>query len=564
MKKKKVTAILLLAVFFAQSISIVVAREERGILGQFLSGFTEQAGEDVSRVTRGVGAEVERTGGLVSGAIEGLMGAGVSIKERAKRAYRVAVGLGVAFLKIFLRVNIRGWYLFYKQRYFKFKVDIKIDKVQEFEVEYDLGFSGGGVWSDGFKPVRAKILATEELDIGGAKMSPDGLVFLGNIQAQVEQWRQKYALIPFASLAVRGVSELVGKIKNMMRLRPQTVFLIKVYSLIRSAMEPSDSISFFDATLQLPILLSRLAFSINEDVVGKALTFAETGIDKIFDFGPLVVIKDFLDTIQASVRERFITEWKERKVQKGLTDLELAYSMMRRTNGYVKQTAYFMEQILPILDKKKLDLTDQELFVKAVRVHVVRRYQGLLKTMNVFGFSEAESIDERAETEAIMAAGKMPTRLENEVAVVKAVVVYRGLIPATNKDMDKGLLLMVAKALEKMKNNNGGTPFSRVYLNVVGAIAAQLRAEGVRLKKFTDQVTWPAKLEEGQTLDSIGQDEDALSFAKDFSVPRMQDYPFGVPPELSNLFKVDTGFVDRVAADTGVSDTELFGGEAFD
>jgi len=443
-----------------------------------------------------------------------------------------------------LRTNFKVWNLRYKDRYIKLKSEIDIEEKKEYEVEYDFGFEGGGDITKGFDPVEAKILMKEQIDAAGIKFNPDAGTFFADAEAKVESWCKKYELIPFTGLFLKGIKTFLSELKTVMRWRPETVFLIKVFALLRSAMEPDDPIQFYDATLQLPILLSRLTRSVNETETIKAnrgitdpnrwtkkIYFKDTGILGIFEKGPLIVVANFLKSVKAQVRQRLVAEWQDRKDETDLTALEAAYSMMRRTKGYFKQTIYFIEEILPLLDTEKLDRTDQELFVKAVRVHVARRYQGVLKVFNVGGLMEASSV----EGEMVSEQGRMTTELENELGVAKEVIKYRGLIPEADKSQDICLLLMLNKTIEKMNSNSGGNTFSMTYKNVVGAIAAQVRDEGSQLKTVLDEIKWPGILPEGQTLDSIGQDEDFLSFAKDFQIPRIEDFPFGLPPSVSGL-----------------------------
>ena len=94
-----------------------------------------------------------------------------------------------------------------------------------------------------------------------------------------------------------------------------------------------------------------------------------------------------------------------KKVPEEPTALEKSYGTMRSIPEYSKKTAYFMEEILPLVDKHKFDNTDKELFVTAIRVHANDVYRGILSVFKVpaaptIEFGGGEAVEEGEEGEA--------------------------------------------------------------------------------------------------------------------------------------------------------------------
>lgn len=384
-------------------------------------------------------------------------------------------------------------------------------------LDYNFGFIGSGDITDPIQPVEALFVYTEPVKLAKKDMSIYASKFLDGIGDIVKGYGAvlKGTLDPLG--VVDGISKLIKSLGGLLRMRPETIFKAKMLILLNAAQQGKDNVRWADVPVNLVLLLGRLAISVNEEesanlVVNKGVTdpskwtekhyFKDTGIstalrmkdlDKIF---PLIA--QIFDAAKAfQIQQWMVTEWTERKGKKGFTDMESAYSGMRSQKGHLTQSSYFLVQVLPLLDKGVLDKTDQELFVRAIRVHVARRYQGILSLFNITKLSSETTETEKKSDEEEM----------NALAQAKAVYVDRW---AALKDL-------LEQSQKKMREKS----FSSNLIAKVESLTATIKAEQEQYSAIFKDVTWSAKFPEGMTLDSVGVDENPLGLLSDDKLPKM-------------------------------------------
>lgn len=352
------------------------------------------------------------------GAIKSGLG---KIKEKAMEQLGKIKSIAAALVRIAKAFNQKLQDLSFETQTFSITAQVQSgEESQEFGFDYDFGFEGGGDIEKGFDPVVAMFAPPIKI-IPGVKTSLTAEQFLRIVKAVANVFKgiaKKVPGIP-ADLLFGGINKILDGMTYISRLKPETVFLVKTFTLFNSVAR--RKISFAEVPQYLTTLFLRLAISVNERATMKKYgykeekeiyeqkdmktpsVFKDTGIKDIFDSAPGLV-KKILDQIKLSVSKAEYDEWKAREKQKEPTEMQKAYGTMRliARDSYSKATVYGLEKLLPLVNDK-LSSADKELFVKAMVVHCSHRYQGVLKTFKGLeeeGGEEA-AVEEGGEEEAL-------------------------------------------------------------------------------------------------------------------------------------------------------------------
>ncbi|MBT4595197.1 hypothetical protein HOD08_04965 [bacterium] len=202
------------------------------------------------------------------------------------------------------------------------------------------------------------------------------------------------------------------------RLRPESIFFVKVMMLIRTALVNSGYLPKFDIygkktpsklyedaypqvndiSGEIVKLTKRLAVTpaIEETVAANAGKRYPSSWDneKVILIGELLgenVIKRIVMQIPREFRRlinqytrqisaRDFVEWRS-GVSGIISVMKEAYSEMRLIRGYNAKTEYALEQLLPLgtneLARKDVSLSDLDLFAYSIRRHVAERFRGI-------------------------------------------------------------------------------------------------------------------------------------------------------------------------------------------
>lgn len=436
----------------------------------------------------------------------------------------------------------------YTDREFKVGVPVAIKDKQgsithEFVVglEYDFGFEGSGPIDRGFNPVIAMLsppLTIKLTETGKPlKLGFTGMALIKLLKRNIK----KYGL-------PKELSTLLTKAEPMMRLKRETVFIMKLFFLINAARNRTDPLKWKDVPRHLTFLFSRMARTVNEDSTAKVnggtrepkrwkrkIYFKDTGIAVIFKRMPSIV-RSIFGQIKLNVPEWELREYLERDkqykaaekairlaasapVKKGekaekkvepiskYSAMQKNYSTMRQLAGYMKKTVYCMEYILPLADTP-LGFTDRELLVKSLRVHAAKRYQGILKVLKA-SISEGgdiqvvvEQTDEETGGEVREAASSGD--LQEDLRQAKSMIKYR--FP--------GLIKLFKTALEKLKAVNAKKDkklkFANSQLKSIADIIKKLEAEQIQLIPIMKKIYGEPTSTEG--LDELGFGDDVSAF----------------------------------------------------
>ena len=381
---------------------------------------------------------------------------------------------------------------------------------------YDLGFEGSGDPRDGFQRVLGMMEPPMKIVPGLA--APLNLYqFLRVVQAYLSAFQKVGKKIPGVPISIifAGMKKIVSALSIVSRLTPESIFMLKVFTLVHSALKPGDPVKFKDVSGELRVLLYRLMNSVNEPLTmlrnrlkDPEKIYTESGVELVYmKDAPLKVqeilkkvptpVKVVLNAIKIGVSEVDYRTFQERGKQKKVSETQIMYGQMRwlAGKGYSDATVFGLAKLLPLLDRQALSFVDRELFVRAMVVQTARRFTGLWGTLNVklsdLVGSKSEEDEEAGDEEG---SEKRSYELANGLATFKSVV----------KDRYPVLILMLEKAVAKMKAKG----FSQAHIQMVEGLLKKAKSERDELLPFMQQITKPPRPIEQKTIDTLGVDED--------------------------------------------------------
>ena len=455
-------------------------------------------------------------------AMSALRSAGRAAVAAAKAVGRAVMAVGKAILAIFRMIKVSFEKSSYMDRKFKVVTPVSLDDSSfDFGIEYDFGFERGGDIEKPFYPVVAMLSPTFKIIVGeGAPPIVLGVT----ASAAVVRIEKLFNSIKYVN---KFIPKTTWKLlKNMTRLQADTVFMIKVYSLLNSARNTADPITWDDVPGEMVVLLTRLANTPNTSETIKAMVRAsvakewseaktaearkairlkaaqlrrkfknpkywnkalvrlyhQTGIKEFFSKLPKL-IRRMLEKTKVVIRAREIREFLDRRRQAVPTTIQKAYSEMRLFREYHQKTVYAEYNLLPLVTKN-IKYTDAELFIKALRIHAARRYEGMAAALggtilpttpgtNKEGLAVAGGVQVGApeETESDVD----PDKLLGEVSAAKTIAKSR--LP--------GLIQLLQDALNKMKQVN---TFQKEQVDFIQTLITKISDEKAELVKLLKHI----------------------------------------------------------------------------
>jgi len=352
--------------------------------------------------------------------------------------------------------------------------------------EFDLGFIGVGDVDKKINPVRGWVVPAVQLFPGLTIY--DAYVFLtvaGNL----------IGLIPIFGPLVKN--KVIHPSRYFVRWRPETVYMIRCLTMITSL--GMAKMTLKEMYKYLLALTSRLLISVNEEATIRAnrgqkspskwrrlILFQETGIDGIFEKPFLTIIREVFDAIEIKIPARLKDEYDERKNKKGRTKLEQELILMYNIPDFIRRTVFFIERIIPMVGKVKMDKTDTRRLVNIAIGHANKAPKGILSEFKLLIMP-----DFRADIEEQEAADKavIASQLGNAAEIVKK------RLPITIK--------MLKKFEEKMAAAN----FEPKHLLRIAETKARMEEHLAKYKPILLKISWGPDLGEGETSDKFGQTE---------------------------------------------------------
>ena len=461
--------------------------------------------------------------GIVSGIKSGVGKVAAKAKKLALEKLHIIKKVASALIKIAYQFGVKLKNVSYQTQKFNVTVPITMEKTVDGETEsvekniglsYDLGFEGAGDPRDGFRRVLGMMEPPMKI-VPGLDAPLNLYQFLRVVQAYLSAFQKigkKIPIIP-TTIILAGMKKVVSALSIVSRLTPESIFMLKVFTLLHSALKPGDPVSFKNVPGELRVLLFRLMNSIHEPLtmLRNKLTnpekiYTESGVKLVYmKSAPLKVqeilkkvptpIKVVLNAMKIGISEVDYRTFQERSKQKKVSEAQKMYGQMRwlAGRGYNDATVFGLAKFLPLLDSQTLSLVDKELFVRAMVVQSARRFTGLWGTLNVklsdlVGDKRDETVEDEEGSE------KRSYELASGLATFKAVV----------KDRYPILILMLEKALAKMKTKD----FSSGHIQIVEDLLTKVRSERDELMPSLQQITKPPKPIKEEKLDNFGVDED--------------------------------------------------------